>query len=695
MIPAHHALARRALPVALAPLVELALNLWWSWDAEATELMRDLDAHRWERSGHNPVAVLLDVSRARLNRLAGNPRFLERLGRVHARFRDYLSSGDTWVRRNAPDMADRTVAYFSMEFGVHESMKIYSGGLGVLAGDHVRSASDLGLRFVGVGLAYRQGYFRQVIEDGRQVAAYPAADFLRLPLVLVLGDDGRPLTVEVPHLHHSYSARIWELRVGRARLFLLDAAHEDNTFEHRIFTAQLYGGASNTRVAQEVLLGVGGVRALRRMGVDPAVFHLNEGHCAFAPLELIRERALDGEAVADAAAAVRERVVFTTHTPVPAGHDRFSWDLVNEALVGYRDRMGWPHGTIMDLGRVWPGDIHEPLCMTVLALKLSRQANGVSALHGEVSRRMWREMYPHVEREADVPIGHITNGVHPVFWMAPAFRSFFDEHLPGWRDRISDRAWWVEAVEGIDDAALWARHQRLRRELIDEIRERKGVGELDPDILTIGFARRFAPYKRANLIFTDPERLRRIVGGSRPAQFIFSGKAHPRDLHGQALVTEILRQGANREFRDSVAFLVDYNIHLGGLMTQGVDVWLNNPRRPREASGTSGQKVCLNGGINLSVLDGWWPEAYDGTNGWAVGEVREYASQEAQDAEDAEGLYRVLEREVLPAFYERDAAGVPRRWVAMMKRSIATCLPVFNTHRMVGDYTLGMYRNEG
>ena len=690
MLTAHHPLARRSLPGPLRPLAALAMNLWWSWDAEATALMRSLDPHRWERLGHNPVAVLLDVSEARLMELAADPELVARVASVHRRFGEYLRGEDTWVGRERPALAGRTVAYFSMEFGLHESLKTYSGGLGVLAGDHIRSASDLGLRFVGVSLLYRQGYFRQVIVEGQQVAAYPNAQFDRLPLTLLLDEAGEPITVEVPHLNHSYTARIWELRVGRARLLFLDADHPGNSLEHRIFTAQLYGGDARTRVAQEVLLGVGGVRALRRLGVEPEVFHLNEGHCAFAPVELVRERVAAGERFGAAVGAVRARTVFTTHTPVPAGHDRFSWDLVNEALGGYRDRMGWPHGTLMDLGRARPGDIHEPLCMTILALRLSRAANGVSRLHGEVSRRMWRELWPDRPVE-QVPIGHITNGVHPVFWMAPELRAFYDEVIPGWREHLTDRAFWVEAAARIPAEALWDRANMLRYKLIEAARRHTSSRCLDPEVLTIGFARRFAPYKRANLIFSDPERLEALVNGPRRIQLVYAGKAHPQDLHGQALVADVLRRSAARSFRSAVVFLEDYDIYLGGLMTQGVDVWLNNPRRPREASGTSGQKVPLNGGINLSVLDGWWPEAFDGSNGWSIGEERDYASQEEQDAADAEALYEVLEREVIPTFYDRDGQGVPRAWVARMKRSLATCLPVFNTHRMVADYADQLY----
>ncbi|MBK9648601.1 MAG: alpha-glucan family phosphorylase [Deltaproteobacteria bacterium] len=436
------------LPEALAPLGALAFNLWWSWDAEATALFGGLDPMGWERVRHNPVALLQDLGADRLSALAEDATFVAQVRSIQSRFEAYLHATNTWAQEHAPSLApggQGGVAYLSMEFGLHESLRIYSGGLGVLAGDHVRSASDLGLELVGVGLLYRQGYFRQLIDDGDQVTAFPKADFNRLPVRQAFNDDGTPLRVEVPHGNHSYTAQVFQLDVGRVRLLLLDADHEGNPFDHRFFTQQLYGGDGRTRVAQEVLLGVGGVRAIRAMGLRPAVFHLNEGHCAFAPVELLRERVLQGEPLGAAAEAVKRQVVFTTHTPVPAGHDRFSYYTVEEALGGYREKLGWPQGTIMDMGRVRPTDIHEPLCMTVLALKLSRSTNGVSALHGAVSREMWKDLFPLVLDTAQVPIGHVTNGVHPLFWMGPELRALFDDRLPGWRRRLSDLAYWEES----------------------------------------------------------------------------------------------------------------------------------------------------------------------------------------------------------------------------------------------------------
>ncbi len=675
-------------PPLLRPLGELAANLWWSWDEEATDLFRSIDPVHWDEVHHNPVALLLDADPVHLAALARDAAFLGRMQAVHRRFRAYLERPDGWAHRSG---RGGCVAYFSMEFGLHESLRLYSGGLGVLAGDHLRSASDLGLDMVGVSLLYRHGYFRQLIDVRQQVAAYPRADFTRLPVIPVRDAQGRHVSVEVPHGHHSYTALLWTLAVGRVRLVLLDADHDGNPFQHRIITHQLYGGDEHTRVAQEVLLGIGGVRALRALGIDPAVVHLNEGHCAFAPIEMARDLNARGMPLGQALQAVRQKVVFTTHTPVPAGHDRFSWDVVNEALGGYREAAGWSPGTIMDLGRVVPGDIHEPLCMTVLALRLSRAANGVSELHGAVSRRMWKDLYPSARSEQDVPIGHITNGVHPVFWAHPRFRALLDERLPGWREDPPPQEAWEEAIGSLDDATLWEALCALRWDLVERVRRRTGTDCLDPEVLTVGFARRFAPYKRANLLFTDPDRLAALVHGPRPMQVIFAGKAHPRDLLGQAILSEVLRWCQHPRFRGRIVFLEDYGIATGRLLTAGVDLWLNNPRRPREASGTSGQKVPLNGGLNASVLDGWWPEAYDGTNGWAIGEAREYASIEEQDQADAEHLYRVLEQEITPLFYDRGPDGIPRGWLQRVRRSMVTCIPRFNTHRMVREYCERLY----
>lgn len=658
-----------------ARLQELANNLWWCWDPDATRLFAGLHEERWEEVGHNPVELLAELPDDILEQRAAGL-----LDRVEARQRAYLDETDTWAARTLPPMQG-PIAYFSMEFALHESVPIYSGGLGVLAGDHMKSASDLGIPFVGIGLLYREGYFKQLIAHGKQVVAYPPVPLEHMPLKRL------DVMVEIPHGHHSYKATVWELKVGRARLLLLDSDLEGNRAEHRVLSQQLYGGDESTRIAQEVLLGIGGVRALRALGIKPSVFHMNEGHCAFAVLERWREEMATGKAAGPAFDAAKSDFVFTTHTPVPAGHDRFNWELVRDALGGMWESMGLPEGAFMDLGRVQPGHLQEPLCMTVVALRGSRAANGVSALHGDVSRQMWRELYP-MTPEDEIPIGHITNGVHAPSWMHADVQDLLDRYVPGWRDGGP-----LPDLDHVPDDELWAVRNALRSSLVDHARRELGGREwLHRDALCIGFARRFAPYKRGNLIFTDPERLRRILtSAARPVQLLFAGKAHPRDAAGQGLLRDVIRWTRDERFRGRVLFLSDYDMNLGRRLVQGVDVWLNNPRRPREASGTSGMKVPLNLGINLSVLDGWWPEAFDGTNGWSIGQPRNYATPEEQDADDAESLYQLLENEVVPSFYERDEHGIPKSWVQRMRRSLQTCYGQFNTHRMVQEYAQKYY----
>jgi alpha-glucan phosphorylase-like protein len=683
---------RTALPARLKPLEALARNLWWSWHPEAVALFQELDPDHFETLRHNPVGLLQDLGPERFQVLAKDPAYLARLQTQHQAFQSYLASQDTWFTRRFGATARETpcVAYFSMEFGLHESLRLYSGGLGILAGDHVRSASDLGLPFVGVGLLYRQGYFRQVVDGRQQVACYPVADFSRLPLTR-LEHGGEPLSIDLPIGTGIYRAHAWQLDVGRVRLFLLDTDLASNPPEIRALTQRLYGGDAQTRIAQEVLLGIGGVRLLRALGIEPGVVHLNEGHCAFAPLERHAQRLIDGADWSEAMAATQAEAVFTTHTPVPAGHDRFSWRELNGALQGYRESLGWGPGKIMDLGRVRPGDLDETLCMTVLALKTTRMANGVSELHGQVSREMWCDLFPGVPVD-DVPIGHITNGVHPIFWMHPRWQALYDRSAPGWRkpENLCDPAFWVTALAGIDDKVLWEIHNDCRQELIAHVGSKVRNSRLSSQALTIGFARRFAPYKRANLLFSQPDRLAELVQGPAQVQLIFAGKAHPRDGMGQAIAAEVMGWCDDPRFRGKIVFLEDYDIHIGRMLVSGVDVWLNNPRRPREASGTSGQKVPLNGGINLSVLDGWWPEAYDGSNGWAIGKAQDYSDISVQDHDDAESLFALLEQQVAPMFLDREQQ-IPVRWVAMMRRSIATCVPAFNTHRMVRDYAEEIY----
>ena len=668
------------LPPALSSLKTLAYNLWWSWDTEATALFESIDPWRWARCNRNPVAMLQDVEPHRWEELAADATFKQNLADTLSRFHAYLSA-DTWCATGAPHLHKKGIAYFSMEFGLHESLRIYSGGLGVLAGDHVRSASDLGVPLLGIGLLYREGYFRQYIDQGEQVDTYPKARWDRLPITLCLDDDGEPLLVPFPMGNLTCWAKVWRLAVGRTEVLLLDADHDRNAPGVRNLTSRLYGGGLDLRIAQEVLLGIGGVNALRALGRDPALFHLNEGHCAFVPLALMKELREQGMSQDAAHMQVRQRCVFTTHTPVPAGHDRFHWDALNAVLGDWRDGQGLSEGAFMDLGRVHPGHIDEPLTMTVLALRTAAKSNGVSKLHGEVSREMWHEMYPDRKVE-DVPIGHVTNGIHPIFFAATESRELFDANCPGWRERPWDDDVWA-GLSDVSDAAIAEWRTALRRRLVNVVNERTHAQFRD-DVLTIGFARRFAPYKRGALLFSQPERLLALME-KVPFQIVYAGKSHPHDAPGKAIVREVLKWTADRRFRDRVAFLEDYDLFTGRTLTSGCDVWLNNPRRPKEASGTSGQKASLNGGLNLSVLDGWWPEGFDGNNGFAIGDERTYDSVAEQDAADAESLYDQLENHVLPLWQNRDA------WAKNARHAVQTCGPLFNSHRMVRDYVLQAY----
>jgi starch phosphorylase len=673
------------LPARLSPLTDLAHNLWWSWDPEATELFRSIDPFRFAQSHHNPVALLRDVEPARWRELDADEAFVARATAVRDRFLAWRGA-PTWTQTHAGALLASGVAYVSMEFGLHESVRLYSGGLGVLAGDHLRSASDLGVPLVGVSLLHRQGYFKQVLDDGRQLAAYPHARTERLPYRPCVGPDGALLEISVPIGARQVKARLWQLDVGRSRLLLLDTHVDENTDADRALCSQLYGGGDDLRIVQEVLLGFGAVAAIRALGLRIGVWHLNEGHCAFVPLALLGERLESGEGLLDALAAVRATCVFTTHTPVPAGHDRFGRALLAETLGPWAERVGLSQQELVDLGRVTPGDEAETFCVTVAALRTSAASNGVSALHGAVSRTMWQGLWPD-RPVAEVPIGHVTNGVHAGFWMAPEAAALFDRHLPGWREAEWDPEVWSGA-ERIPPEELWALRATLRRHLCDAVRARTGKA-FDPDALTLGFARRFAPYKRGALLFSDPDRLRALLD-REPIQIVYAGKAHPRDLGGQDILSTVLRWSGDRAFRGRIVVLEDYDIALGRLLTSGADVWLNNPRRPHEASGTSGQKVVLNGGLNLSVLDGWWPEGYDGTNGWAIGNGEELPDEAAQDALDARSLYDILERSVVPEWAER-TGGVPTAWVRRIARSLATNAPRFTSHRMVRDYVLGTY----
>ncbi len=666
-------------------LQSLASDLWWSWQPGGADFWRDLDPDGWIRSGHNPVAIVADLAAdAKVDEVA-----LDAL--LEAR-RAYREAPHTWH-----DEAGRPLraeaAYFSAEFGIHESLPIYSGGLGILAGDHVKSASDLGLTFVAVGLLYRNGYVGQQIDEaGNQHAEYPTYDYERL------APERTGHQVEVPIAGRTLRCDVWVVQVGRVKLYLLDSDVEGNDEDLRPITARLYGGGPEMRIRQELVLGVGGVRALAAMGYEPQVFHLNEGHSSFLSLERLRSLIAAGVPWEEALSTVRQSSVFTTHTPVEAGHDRFAPDLAWAHLGWFGEAVGLDRDKVLALGR-WPdeGDPGAPFNMTLLAMRCCARLNGVAGLHGEVSRTMFARFWPG-RPEGEVPITHITNGVHAPSWQDPALYALLAQHLPaGFRDRpVSDPVW--KGVDAVPDEALAAVHREAKGRLLELARKREAArrgrlglppfaDRLDVDALTIGFARRFAPYKRANLLFSDLDRLLKILetaGG--PVQLLFAGKAHPADKHGQALVRAVYEASQHPALAGRVLLVEGYDIELGRALVQGVDVWLNNPRRPKEASGTSGMKVGMNGGLNLSILDGWWPEGFDGDNGWVIGEAREYPSVEAQDGADADSLYRTLAGQVLPTWFSNRP-----RWMEMMKDAIRTVTPGFHSDRQVRDYVHHLY----
>ena len=687
----------------------LASNLWWSWHPEVTNLFRDLDPIRWRQLDHNPIALLKEFSPERLDQRANEMVLYSRIHHAYRQLKDYLANQQTWARTNAGVLGAKPVAYFSAEFGIHESVPIYSGGLGVLSGDHIKSASGLGVPLVAIGLLYSQGYFKQRLDsNGYQEEEYQDTKVENLPLEPARDADGNPLTICIGTRSGDLRARVWLMYVGRVRLYLLDCSVAENSPEDRSLTNRLYGGDERHRIRQELVLGVGGVRALKALGITPGVYHLNEGHSAFAPLEVIRERMEeDGTSFDAALREVAQHTVFTTHTPVPAGHDRFSADLVEEHLGPLRDELGISYEQLMGLGRVEPQNHQESVCMTVLGLKLSRTANAVSALHGHVTRRMWAHLWPW-RTEEEIPVGHITNGVHIPSWLAWQMQQLYDRNLPhGWIQRMGQAEIW-QCIYDVDRGELWETHNALKNLLLAFVRRRisrqcrrRGESDdvveaarhvLDPEVLTIGFARRFATYKRANLILSDLDRFCQLVTESeRPVQFIFAGKAHPKDEPGKELIRQINNLRHDARFQDRVIFIEDYDINVCRHLIQGVDVWLNTPRRPLEASGTSGQKVVLNGGLNFSVLDGWWAEAYDGTNGFTIGKGTHHSSDEINDQRDADDLFSVLEDQVIPLFYQRDVDGLPQQWIKMMMNSIGSLAWRFSAHRMVMDYTRAAY----
>ncbi len=706
MRPSHTFRVIPSLPARLERLRDLAYNLWWTWNHEAIDLFRRLDRDLWETTGHNPVLMLGTIRQERLEQVAEDDGFLAHLDRVWREFDRYMQSKGTWYHKTHGRQDGLLIAYFSAEFGLTESLSIYAGGLGILAGDHLKSASDLGLPLVGVGLLYQQGYFRQYLNpDGWQQELYPDNDFYNLPVTLERQLSGAPLLIELEYPGRWVKAQVWRAQVGRVPLYLLDTNIECNRPEDRDITDQLYGGDDDMRIRQEILLGIGGLRALRALGLQPTVCHMNEGHSAFLALERIRLLMEEqGLSFAEAREAAVAGHVFTTHTPVPAGIDWFHPDLVDYYFSRYYPRLGLSRHEFLGLGRMNPEDPNGYFCMAILAMRLANRTNGVSQLHAQVSREMWQEVWPQVPA-AEVPILSITNGIHPRSWISHDMADLYDRYLgPRWIERPADQAVWQQVMR-IPDEELWRTHERRRERLVAFARRRlraqleqrgsrpaevQAAEEvLNPEVLTIGFARRFATYKRGTLLFQDIDRLARILSNKdRPVQIIFAGKAHPRDNPGKELIRQIIHHARREEFRNRIVFLEDYDMVVARYLVQGVDLWLNTPRRPHEASGTSGMKATANGALNLSILDGWWAEGYTPETGWAIGHGEEYPEDQFdyQDRVESNAIYDLLEKEIVPLFYERGRDGLPRGWIARMKAAMRDHAAVFNTNRMVHEY---------
>ena len=694
------------LPERLSRIFELACDLWWTWHP-ARDVFRTLDLRLWRRTQHNPVRMLRELPFEHLERAANDPRFLGRYDAAISAMDAGRSHKGTWWDRHVGTDPSRAVAYFSAEFALHQTLPIYAGGLGVLAGDHCKEASDLGVPLIGVGFMYPQGYFRQRIsEDGWQQEVYERINWENAPVTRAETRDGQPCIVMVPLGSSNVLVQVWQVRLGRVRLFLLDTDLPDNQAWDRELSARLYGGGHDTRLQQEIVLGLGGVLALRALGVTPAVWHLNEGHAAFVVLQRIRDLLAGGHRWDAALAEVRRTTVFTTHTPVPAGHDAFPFSLVEQHLSGCWGSLGEHRDEFLALGNYDNGSGPQ-FNMTALAMRSAGAINGVSKLHGDVTREMFAPLWPGLTKDAR-PVRTITNGVHAPTWVSTELTALFDRYLgEAWRDRTDDPQLW-HAIDDIPDAELWAVRLELRNHLFHFVRERirdrwsdegasasrvmGGGVMLDPHALTIGFARRFTGYKRPDLIFKDVNRLAKLVTNARrPLQIVFAGKAHPADEAGKHHLQNVFRQALDPRFSGRVAFIDDYDLHVAHFLVQGADVWLNNPRKPLEASGTSGMKAAMNGTPHLSIGDGWWAEGFDGTNGWLIDGKTDSTSPDDVDAADADALYRLLEDEVVPAFYDRDAHGIPKRWLQVVRRALITVTPNFSTRRMLKEYVTHAY----
>lgn len=699
-----------SLPPKLGRLRELAYNLWWTWDGETTELFRRLDPDLWQTTGENPALMLGTVSQRRLEEAANDIGFLAHMERICRRFDEYIGDKQTWYERAHTAAGEMCIAYLSPEFGLTGCLPIYSGGLGILAGDHLKSASDLGLPLVGVGLLYQQGYFRQYIKrNGRQGELYPSNDFYNMPIQLQRREDGTPMTIQLAYTSRQVTAQVWRAQVGRVPLFLLDTNLPTNSREGRRITKRLYGGDLDMRLRQEIMLGIGGIRALDSMGILPTLCHMNEGHTAFVNLERIRILiSRYGLSFAEARELVSASSIFTTHTSVPAGIDEFPPKVIDKYFCDYYPLLGLSRDEFLALGRQNPKDKNEPFCMAILALRLADQANGVSRIHGEVSRRLWQHIWPGLP-EDEVPIASVTNGIHLRSWVssdtiAPLLDRYLGER---WHEEPLNPDVW-QRIDDIPDEELWQAHEQCRQRLVAVARqrlraqlERQGVPTseigmanevLNPEALTIGFARRFAEYKRPTLILRDSERLRSILTNrDRPVQLIFAGKAHPDDKLGKELIKKVIRFARQEELRRQIVFIEDYDMTLARYLAQGVDVWLNTPRCYQEACGTSGMKAAANGVLHMSVLDGWWAEAYQPNIGWAIGRGEEYDDSEYQDEIESQAIYHLLEKEIIPLFYERGDDGLPQEWVRRMKAAMRAICPRFNADRMVREYCEHFY----
>jgi glycogen phosphorylase len=688
-------------------LKSLAYNLWWTWNPEAAALFRELSPLVWEQSNHSAVAVLKRVSDTELRARFGDNHFATRVQNILNEFSKYIHNTETWCVKNAPQLLEIPVAYFSAEFGLHECLPIYSGGLGILAGDFAKSASDLGISFVGVSLFYRLGYFKQrVSADGWQQEDYPPVDPTELPIKMLVDEYGTPIETSVTIGHSNVKLRAWRIRVGRGEIILLDSNHPDNELHFREITGRVYGGDVSTRIMQEFILGVGGVRILRSLGIHPKIFHMNEGHSAFLTLELLREQIAAGVKKTKAEEEVKKQCVFTTHTPVPAGHDRFPQSLIEFQLSTFAQKLKFSLDQLMAYGRINEKDNEEPFYMTVLAMKFSRVTNAVSELHGKVSREMWHQLYPKLTVEK-VPIIHVTNGIHTPGWGNLRAHDFWNKRIGiDWTNRLMDKKYWEKFDNhGIaTDEELWAFRCGLRRDLVEFVRSRLLTADRDrysssmldnilsPDVLTIGFARRFATYKRAPLIFRNLEKLAEIVNHPElRVQIIFAGKAHPRDDEGKRFIQKIFQFTHDPRFFGKVIFIENYDINVARCLISGSDVWLNTPRRPLEASGTSGMKIAIHGGLHFSTFDGWWVEGYNGSNGWTIGDSKKFNSDDEQDAADSASLLNILENEIAPEFYNRDENGIPREWIMRIRNSLRFLVPEYSSDRMVSEYVTKCY----